>query len=336
MKKILIISTGGTICSKVIDGCRRLVPDVSESTIVENFYKNEKYASLSGGIFENSGFSAKTLSENMTFSRLEGLIAHIKGLELGKYSGVIILHGTDTLAYTASLLSMVMSTAPVPIMLVSGDAPPDMEESNANVNFATAVQCILDGIPPNVYAPYRNADGEVRVHLASRLMQSANFTSDFRSAGGEVDFKKASESRRPLPFEVTHLDPSVLLVYPYVNLDYSRIDLDGITAVAHGSYHSGTFCAEGGSHSITNFAKRCKENDVALFIAPCSLGEEQYESVYSAMAETTLTPVSVTTEILYVKLALAVSAGLHGDELRDFVTCEYNNEIINNTKREQT
>lgn len=328
MKKILIISTGGTICSKVIDGCRRLAPDVSESTVVENFYKNEKYASLSGGIFENSGFSTKTLSENMTFSRLEGLISHIRGFELRDYRGVIILHGTDTLAYTAALLSMVLSITPVPVMLVSGDAPPDMEISNANVNFATAVQCILDGIPPNVYVPYRNADGKVRVHLASRLMQSANFTSDFRSAGGEVDFKKASESRRPLPFEVKHLDPSVLLVYPYVNLDYSRIDLDGVTAVAHGSYHSGTFCTEGGSHSITTFARRCKENDVALFVAPCTLGEEQYESVYSAMAEAAFTPVSMTLEMLFIKLTLAVSAGLHGDELRELVTGEYNNEII--------
>ena len=186
----------------------------------------------------------------------------------------------------------------------------------------------MDGIPPNVYVPYRHAHGMVRVHLASRLMQSANFTSDFRSAGGDADFKKASESRRPLPFEVTHLDPSVLLVYPYVNLDYSRIDLDGVTAVAHGSYHSGTFCTEGGSHSITTFAERCKESDVSLFIAPCTLGEEQYESVYSAMAEAAFTPVSMTLEMLYVKLVLAVSAGLHGDELREFVTGEYNNEII--------
>lgn len=328
MKNILIISTGGTICSKLIDGCRRLAPDLSESTIVENFYNNAEYASLSRGIFENSGFSLKTLSENMTFERLEALISHIKSFDLKEFLGVIILHGTDTLAYTAALLSMVLSDTPVPVMLVSGDAPPDMEISNANVNFSTAVRLILDGIPANIYAPYRNTDGRIRIHLGSRLMQSPTFSADFRSAGGEVDFAKASEKRRPMPVEVHTLDSSVLLVHPYVNLDYSRIDLDGVTAVAHGSYHSGTFCAEGDKHSIVTLAHNCRDHDVSLFVAPCTLGEDQYESVYSAMSKSTFIPVSMTTEMLYIKLTLAVSTGLSGEELKRFIVAEYNSEII--------
>ena len=327
MKKILIISTGGTICSKVIDGCRRLAPDVSESTIVTNFYNSSKYASLSGGIFENSDFSTKTLSENMTFSIWEKLISHIKAIDVTAYAGIIILHGTDTLAYTSSLLSMILSSCPIPVMLVSGDAPPDMEISNANVNFAKAVESIADGIPPNVYVPYRNGDGTMRVHLGSRLMQSPNFSSDFRSVG-KVDLDRASMDRQPLPFEVKYLDSSVASVFPYVNLDYSRIDLDGVTAVAHGSYHSGTFCIADGNYSIMTLAKGCAEHDIPLFVSPCTLDENQYESVWSAMSSGMIVPVSMTFEMLYIKLTLAVSAGLHGDEIKDFVRTSYNSEIV--------
>lgn len=327
MKKILIISTGGTICSKVIDGCRRLVPDVSESTLLENFYSNEKYASLPRGIFENMDFPTKTLSENMVFEIWENLTACLKRVDVKLYSGIIILHGTDTLAYTASLVSMLMSDCPIPVMLVSGDAPPDMAESNANANFAMAVDCILDGTAPGVYVPYRNGDGKMRLHLGSRLMQSPNFSSDFRSAG-ETDFSEVSKSRRALPFEITQLDPTVLQVVPYVNLDYSKIELDGVCAVAHGSYHSGTFCAEHGRYSILTLAKSCADHDIPLFVAPCTLDENQYESVYSAMGDGRIIPVSMTLEMLYVKLTIAISAGLHGDEIKSFVQTPYNGEII--------
>lgn len=326
MKQILIISTGGTICSRLVDGCRRLTPDVSESTLLKNFYNNEKYASLTGGIFENSDFPTKTLSENMTFELWEKLISHLKGIDTTMYSGIVILHGTDTLAYTASLLSMVLSDCPIPVMLVSGDAPPDMETSNANANFAKAVECILDGIAPNVYIPYRNSDGRMQIHIGSRVMQSPNFSSDFRSVG-ELDFEKASKERKALPFEISYLDASVLLVFPYVNLNYKKIDLDGVTAVAHGSYHSGTFCTVGGRYSISALAESCIDHDIPLFVAPCTLGDEQYESVFSAVSGGSIIPVSMTIEMLYIKLTLAVSAGLHGSEISSFVKTSYNNEI---------
>ncbi len=330
MKKILIISTGGTICSRLIDGCRRLAPDVSEATVVKNFYNNPKYASLSGGIFENSGFSQKTLSENMTFGKLEGLILHIRSIELCNYSGIVILHGTDTLAYTASLLAMVCSDTPIPIMLVSGDAPPDMAKSNANDNFGRAVELILDGISPNVYVPYRNSDGKMTLHLASLLMQSPGFSSDFYSAKyyDSAELDSVSKQRKALPCSVEHLDTSVLMIQPYVNLDYSQIDLDGITAVAHGSYHSGTFCTEGGKHSLVSLAHRCKEHDIPLFVAPCTLGEGQYESVYEALKECELIPVSMTLEMLYIKLCVALSEGLHGEEIKSFILTPFNSEII--------
>lgn len=330
MKRILIISTGGTICSRLIDGCRRLAPDVSEATVITNFYKNEKYVSLPRDIFENSGFPVKTLSENMTFSVLDRLVSHMRDFDLSRYSGAVILHGTDTLAYTASLLAMVFSQSPIPIMLVSGDAPPDMAESNANANFETAVDLILGGVSPNVYVPYRNSDGKVRVHLGSVIMQSPNFSSDFYSAEyfDSAGFEEISRKRKAVNYNGQSLDSSVMMLHPYVNLDYSKIDLDGITAVAHGGYHSGTFCTEGGNFSILTLADNCHRHDILLFVAPCKLGDGQYESVYSALSQSEIFPVSMTLEMLYIKLTLAVSMGLHGEAVKKFVMTEFNSEIV--------
>ena len=266
----------------------------------------------------------------MTFSKLEKLISHIKSFDLEVFSGVIILHGTDTLAYTASLLSFVLSDTPVPVMLVSGDAPPDMAESNANANFEKAVELILSNVSPNVYVPYRNSDGKMTVHLGSRLMQSPSFTSDFYSAGyvDERDFYSVSKKRKPLPKEIDLLSPASLLITPYVNLDYRTINLDETLAVAHGTYHSGTFCTDEGRYSLVEFAKRCKKESVSLFVAPCKLDDKQYETVFSALSEADIIPVSMTLETLYVKITLALSMGLRDGELKSFVLTEFNSEII--------
>ncbi len=328
--KILMIASGGTTCSGLIDGCRRLSPDVSQSTLVGNFYNTPKYASLTGGIFENSHFEPKTLSENMTPDKLWHLVNHIRSFDLSCYNGVIVLHGTDTLAYTASMLAVVMSDAPVPVMLVSGDAPPDMETSNANANFAKAYDLIAEGIAPNVYVPYRNPGEEVKVHLASRIMQSPSFTSAFYSAKSTAlaELDAISRARKSIVTEISGLDSSVLIIEPYVGLDYSRISLDNIKAVAHGSYHSGTFCAEGGKYSLTEFAKRCEKAGIPVFVAPCTLGEEQYESVMDAMKDGSLNAVNMTLEMLYTKLVLGVSVGHIGEELKDFVKTCCNSELF--------
>ncbi len=328
MKRILIISTGGTICSRLVSRHRVLAPDISESTLMTNLYADEKYASLSGGIFENSGYSDKILSENMTVDKLSNLISHIRSFDLDLYSGVIILHGTDTLAYTASLLSIFFSDTPIPIALVSGDAPPDMACSNANINFASAVDLILSQAPPNVYVPYKNENEAVKIHLASRLMQSPSFTSNFYSIGGDFDFEVASRARKPLSVKPDVIESSVLLIQPYVGLDYTRISLDGVSAVAHTSYHSGTFCTDGGACSFIEFTKKCHQMDIPVFVAPCKLGENQYDSVYVALEKCSFTPLYMTAQALYAKLVIASSLKLKSDEREIFVKEKFNSELI--------
>ena len=88
------------------------------------------------------------------------LIKYINNLELSNYDGIIVLHGTDTLAYTAALLSFAFAKIPVPIFIVSGNRPPHDKLSNANANFTTAVELIWSGIAPNVYVTYRNTEAK--------------------------------------------------------------------------------------------------------------------------------------------------------------------------------
>ena len=157
---------------------------LAKSVIVNNFRNSaSKYASLPDESFVDSKLDISTLSENMTIDKLSQIIKNIKNNNYNNYAGVIVLHGTDTLAYTATLFSIIFADSEVPIMLVSANRPPDDPYTNANINFTFAVDCIMSGIAPNVYVPYRNSDGRTHLHIASMLLQCSNFSEDFYDIG---------------------------------------------------------------------------------------------------------------------------------------------------------
>ena len=121
MKKILTVYTGGTICCEADGKMRNLNPKLAKRALISNFSAGKsKYSQLTVELFEDSNLESKkqTLSENMTLKKLSDIIEHIKSFDLSKYCGVIVMHGTDTLAFTASIFSYVFSDIDIPMSLM--------------------------------------------------------------------------------------------------------------------------------------------------------------------------------------------------------------------------
>ena len=346
MTKILIVYTGGTICSFETDGCRNLDVYRAKRLIENKFFENKnKFGIEDEVVFEDSKLEKQTLSENMTIEKLCYIARHIKAFDLSEYQGVIVLHGTDTLAYTASFLSFALADIEIPLMLVSGHKPPNDEGTNANENFALAVRLIAEGISPNVYAVYKNTDGKMWLHLGVTIMQCPSFSDDFENASGNKKFLAESEgmfekcrwySNRRIKADLkTGNSKKVLNIMPYTGLDYKNISLDNVGAIVHGTYHSGTVCAERdesdevyGSNSILWLNDQCRKENIPVFIAPSKLSKEQYSSVYDVVENGGVIPLSMTLESAYTKAVLGVMNGLFGEELVKFMVGEINNEFI--------
>jgi len=181
----------------------------------------------------------------------------------GRYDGVIFAHGTDTLAYSAALFSLVLGNTDVPVFFVSSNARLDSGRANGNDNFRCAVECICRGITPNVYVSYKNiSDGKMYLHLASRLQQCENYSEDFYSVGAMdvtaidednyKEFFRVLEGQYPSTSRKSLVDvhgdwklsDCVLMIKPYVGLNYDAFDYKQFKAVLHGTFHSGTACAE--------------------------------------------------------------------------------------------
>ena len=336
--KILLIMTGGTICSRMTGTTLDSDTGYAVPLLVDRL--------------KNDGFEAEfevvqimnTLSENMTPRRYDLLLDYFRSLgarELSSYSGVIIAHGTDTLAYTSSLIAVALAGFELPVFIVSSNHTLDRPEANGHANFRAACELIKPRFGRGVYVPYRNSDGIVYLHRGAQLMQCANFSSDFFSRDMlpftntrpyESDCAEMPLIRMKRPLG------SVLMLTPYVGLDYSKISIDGIGAVLQRSYHSYTACVDrlpdgsASEYSALGLLTRCNDAGIGFWLGGVPETEGLTSGTYSTTAELIQAgarPVlALTDETAYAKLMVACSIGLGIDETDEFLRRELAGEKI--------
>ena len=108
MKKILIINTGGTFSS--VKSAGGLTPGLGEHDILEELKVVAKDCQL-----EYEDFCSLD-SANIMPRHWAELAARIEEASR-EYSGIVVIHGTDTMSYTASMLSFMLWGVPVPVVI---------------------------------------------------------------------------------------------------------------------------------------------------------------------------------------------------------------------------
>jgi len=339
--KILVVLTGGTICSST-DARGKRYSNGKAARIIEAFSCGASPFRTQAELV--SLMPTDILSENMTVDTWNTILDCFRTeVRWEEYRGAILLHGTDTLAYTAALLSVCLAGVPVPVCLVSSQLPLDHEGTNGHANFRAAVELIMNGIAPNVYAVYRNSDGILYAHYGAHLLQCANHSDDFFSADAMVIPDPRNACLSGIPFETDgiclnkmhELTSCVLRLTPYVGIDYGAFDLEGVRAVVHGTFHTGAVCVERKNgrgeysrYSILHLMDRCRERGIPLFLAPCSPEAYQYESTGDILAHGASHIRGMTNEMAYVKTLVGCALGLRGEELAAFVNAAINHEVV--------
>ena len=88
-------------------------------------------------------------SSNMTYvewNRIAGLIAE----EYDRYDGFVVLHGTDTMAYTASALSFMLGNLTKPVVVTGAQIPLCELRSDGNDNIITSLLIAAEGVVQEV------------------------------------------------------------------------------------------------------------------------------------------------------------------------------------------
>lgn len=312
---LLVVATGGTIGSAATNAV--ISPDGAQTLRLLELYK-EHYPKDENH-FETYSLCS-VLSENANDAFYETLLSHFKQNDFSAFDGVILLHGTDTLSFTAPLLAMALREFPKAFCLVSSNHV--LEETNANGldNFRAAVRYIESGNRGFV-VPYKNSDGRTYYHLATHLLEADPFLDDFHSAYdlplGEykedaVVFNEDNKlptpealkvPREALFFETPKFEKNILFLRSAPNLDFFAIELDKkqTAAVLLTAYHSGT-AAEA---PLKAFAKRAKEKGIEVYLAPVKRAETQYASTDALLKENVHPLYGMTPEAALAKLKLA-------------------------------
>lgn len=314
MKSILLVLTGGTIGSQAAGGTIN-TSNAAGLKLLQLFAERDgDPASVAFKTLQ----PLRILSENLHPRHWRQIVDSIEAEDLSGFDGIIVTHGTDTLAFSAAALGLYFNRLQKPMLLVSSDLPLDDPKANGLPNFLCAVEFIRRHPENGVFVPYQNPGQPLQIHRATRLASSLQLGGDFISVQAKAYmqfengcFKKlhgfVDAECSPLPLKAD-FSARILLIRPYPGLDYSQFNLDNADAVLHDLYHSGTACASaawGEQHSLAEFIKRCRQRKLKVYLAPAVRSESAYSSTRELLAHGAEMIWNLSLEAAYAKLLLA-------------------------------
>jgi len=163
MKKILLISTGGTIASTISEN--GLTPTIKPKEML-NYLKNI------GELCEIDTYQLLNIdSTNIQPEHWLEIVDFIKE-KYDFYDGFVITHGTDTLAYTSSALSYLIQGIDKPIILTGSQKPINLDTTDAKKNLKDAIRFALEDDVKGVYIVF---DGKGIVGTRARKTRTKSF-----------------------------------------------------------------------------------------------------------------------------------------------------------------
>lgn len=155
--KILLVHTGGTLMMRSGKPDQPLVNDAYVDDLLSEIPVLAKIADIDTTILSQID------SSDMQPERWIEL-ARTVHRELPNYDGVVVVHGTDTMAYTASALAFLLPDLDRPVILTGSQRPLDRIRSDARQNLIDAFQLATYPIP------------EVGLAFASQLLRGCRAT----------------------------------------------------------------------------------------------------------------------------------------------------------------
>ena len=235
LPKVSIISTGGTIASKVDYRTGAVKPALD----AEDLYS--VVPELAGVAEIKAKILFSIFSENIGPQLWPKIVEAVAEEVRAGADGVIIAHGTDTLGYTAAALSFALKGIPVPVVLVGSQRSSDRPSSDAATNLLSSAAIAGNAPFAEVVVAMHDwiSDEKVVVHRGTRVRKCHTSRRDaFRSVNArplayydllhsslQLNAEKYAQRRKgsewsPKP----QFDPNVALIRFYPGLSVGIID----------------------------------------------------------------------------------------------------------------
>ncbi|MDD3675571.1 asparaginase [Thauera propionica] len=139
MKRIFLLSTGGTIASTPGEDGRNVSGALPGEALVQALELADDVRVVVESVLQKPSNAIGSADWATIARRCEALMAG------GLADGIVITHGTDTLEDTAYFLECVLDTSDVPVVVTGSQRVPHAQGSDAHANLRRAIEAAASG-----------------------------------------------------------------------------------------------------------------------------------------------------------------------------------------------
>jgi len=339
-KSILIIYTGGTI-GMAHDPFTGTLSPVDFSQIARQVPELQQFGCSLSALSFDPVIDSSNIDPSF-WIRLANLIE--KHYE--KYDGFVILHGTDTMAYSASALSFMLENLHKPVIFTGSQLPIGTLRTDGKENLITAVEIAAashenEPMVPEVCIYFENTllrGNRTRKHNAEHFnaFRSYNYP-PLAEAGVQIKYHYGliRYPTRHQPLRVyTQLDPRVgiLKIFPGMSREWMHAVLgrSQLRALVLETYGTGN--APMDNWFVEPIKKAIKRGMIVLNVTQCPAGTvemDRYETGRKLREAGVIGGNDITPEAALTKLMFLLGQKLTNEEIKIFLNKSLRGEITN-------
>jgi len=334
---ILIIYTGGTI---------GMVKDPENGSLKPFDFDHilKQVPELNDFGFDLTTFSFDPLIDSSNLNpEVWVKIANMIKENYEKFDGFVVLHGTDTMSYTASALSFMLDNLDKPVVLTGSQLPIGMLRTDGKENLITAVEIAADYKDGKAVVPEVSVLFENRLFRGNRTTKhnaeyfnafySYNYP-DLAKVGINIHYNEASiQKASGKPFAInTNLDTNIAILKIFPGINKRTVDaifnIEGLKAVVIETYGAGN--APTDTWFVDSIKDAINRGTIVYNVTQCPSGSVDmglYETSVELRNIGVVSGHDITTEAAITKLMFLLGQKLDLDKVKIFLNKSIKGEL---------